>query len=222
VAIPVLHAIGMPRTAAVLALVRRARCVSRARSRPARRGETAGVQCANRRAMGTAKSKSTETNVLDLLTSQHDEVDQLMEKIEKGKGDVRGAFQELADKLAAHATVEEKIFYPAAMSEKTHDLLHESVEEHLEIKRTLADMLMLDVESDEFKAKLSVLKENVSHHAHEEEEDKMFPMLRRMMSEDELSAIGNQVLVMFEELMQQHPSRNVPNETKKAAPLPQL
>jgi hemerythrin superfamily protein len=176
-----------------------------------------GVQTQAR--MGTAKSK-TETNILDLLTTQHAEVDALIAKIEKGK-DAKASFQEMADKLAAHATIEEKIFYPAVMSKKLDDLLHESVEEHLEIKRVLADMLMLEVDSDEFTAKLTVLKENLNHHAHEEEEDKMFPMLRKSMSDDELSAIGNQCLVMFEDLLPQHPSRNVPNETKKAAPLPE-
>ncbi|MEO8843468.1 MAG: hemerythrin domain-containing protein [Kofleriaceae bacterium] len=168
--------------------------------------------------MGNAKTK-TETNVLELLTAQHDEIDALIAKIETGKN-ARASFQEMADKLAAHATIEEKIFYPAVMSKKLDDLLHESVEEHLQIKRVLADMLTLAVGGDEFMAKLNVLKENLSHHAHAEEEDKMFPILRRSMSEDELAALGNQCLVMFEELLPQHPSRHVPNETKKAAALP--
>jgi hemerythrin superfamily protein len=172
--------------------------------------------------MGTAKRTTKMINVLDLLTDQHTEVDKLIEKLEKGTGDAGAIFQELADKLAAHATVEEKIFYPAVMSKKTDDMLHEAVEEHLEVKRTLADMLQLDPESDTFEAKLSVLKENVSHHAHEEEEDKLFPILRKQMSEDELAALGNQVLAMFEELLPQHPAQNVPNETAQAAPLPSV
>ena len=172
--------------------------------------------------MGTAKRTQTTINVLDLLTDQHTEVDQLIEKIEKGKGDKAALFQELADKLAAHATVEEKIFYPSVMAEKTKEMLQEAVEEHLEVKRMLADMLQLDPESEQFDAKLSVLKENVSHHAHEEEEDKLFPILRKQLSQDDLAALGNQVLAMFEELMTMHPSRNVPNETAQAAPLPRI
>jgi len=172
--------------------------------------------------MGTAKRTQTTINVLDLLTDQHTEVDQLIEKIEKGKGDKAALFQELADKLAAHATVEEKIFYPSVMMEKTKEMLQEAVEEHLEVKRMLADMMQLDPDSEQFDAKLSVLKENVSHHAHEEEEDKLFPILRKQLSQDDLAALGNQVLARFEELMTMHPSRNVPNETAQAAPLPQI
>jgi hypothetical protein len=163
-------------------------------------------------------------DVLDLLTSQHSEVDELFEQIESGKGDRAVLFATLADKLAAHATVEEKIFYPAAMAQETSEMLHESVEEHLEIKRVLADMLELDPEADEdsFMAKLSVLKENISHHAHEEEEDKLFPRLRKLFSTDERAAIGNEVLAMFEQLIERRPRFEVPKETAEAAPLPSI
>jgi hypothetical protein len=88
------------------------------------------------------------------------------------------------------------------------------------IKRVLADLITMKLDSDEFKAKLSVLKENISHHAHEEEEAKLFPLLRRAMGVDELAALGNDVLAMFEELLPEHPYKNVPSETSKAAPLP--
>jgi hemerythrin superfamily protein len=163
---------------------------------------------------------TTSTNVLSLLTEQHSEVDALFEKIEKGHGNRHALFIELADKLAAHATVEEKIFYPAVMSKQTNDMLHESVEEHLEIKRLLADLITMKVDDDTFDAKINVLKENVSHHAHEEEEQKLFPKLRASMSADQLAAIGNEVLAMFEQVMAQSPHKRVPNETKQAAPLP--
>ncbi len=166
--------------------------------------------------------KKEMIDVLELLTSQHAEVDQLLEQLESGRGDRMALFTTLADKLAAHATVEEKIFYPAAMATQTSELLHESVEEHLAIKRVLADMLAMDPDEDEddFNAKLSVLKEEVSHHAHEEEEAKLFPMLRRTMSKDDRAAVGNEVLAMFEALLERSPREQVPNETKEPAPLP--
>lgn len=170
--------------------------------------------------MGTTRQNRASVDALELLTNQHTEVDTLFEAIENEEGDKATAFVQLADKLAAHATIEEKIFYPSVMSSETNDILHESVEEHLEIKRTLADMLRLDLDSDEFKAKLSVLKENVAHHAHEEEEDKLFPMLRESMSADDLGAIGSKLQTLFETLMQGHPAQNVPGETAEAAPLP--
>lgn len=170
--------------------------------------------------MGTQPSKAKTTNVLELLASQHAEVDALFERIEKGNGDRKTLLLELADKLAAHGTAEEKVFYPAVMAKSTSDNLHESVEEHLQIKRVLADLLAMSPEDENFKAKVKVLKEDVSHHAHEEEEKKLFPKVRSSMSADQLAAIGNEVLAMFEDLMQGHPSKNVPAETRIAAPLP--
>jgi hemerythrin superfamily protein len=161
-------------------------------------------------------------DVLELLESQHTEVDDLIEQLERGRGDRAALFAELADKLAAHATVEEKIFYPAAMATNTSELLHESVEEHLTIKRLLSDMLEMDPNDDdgEFDDTLAVLKDEVSHHAHDEEEGKLFPKLRRMMTEDERAGLGNEVLAMFEALIEHEPRQNVPHETAEPAPLP--
>jgi len=170
----------------------------------------------------TLLGKDTTTDVLDLLTAQHEEVDQLFEKIEAGNGDRRALLVELADKLAAHATVEEEIFYPFVMAKKTSDLLHESVEEHLAIKRTLADLITMRLDDDTFDAKVKVLKEQVAHHAHKEEEDKLFPEVRDLFNAAERAGIGNELLVMFEELLSQSPHRQVPSETAQAASLPSL
>ncbi|HEY4182073.1 MAG TPA: hemerythrin domain-containing protein [Kofleriaceae bacterium] len=161
-------------------------------------------------------------DVLTLLTNQHAEVDALFEAIENGRGNKAALFAQLADKLAAHATIEEKIFYPAVFAKTTEDKLRESVEEHLQVKRLIADMLKLDPRSDTFAAKLSVLKEDVSHHAHEEEEQKLFPQLREQLSSETLAGLGNECMAMFEDLIDREPRRNVPNETAHAAPLPSL
>jgi hemerythrin superfamily protein len=162
-------------------------------------------------------------DVFELLESQHTEVDQLIEQLERGEKGRAALFAELADKLAAHSTAEEKIFYPAAMDVKTSDLLHESVEEHLAIRRLLADMMEMDADDDdEFDDKLSDLKEQLLHHAHEKEEKKLFPILRQLMTEDERAAVGNEVLAMFESLIEHEPRRNLLSETTKPAPLPSL
>lgn len=166
--------------------------------------------------------RETTTDVLELLTSQHAEVDALFERLEKKQGDRRALFTELADKLAAHATVEEKIFYPAVMAKQTTEMLHEAVEEHLAINRLLEDLIAMRPSDEQFDAKLSVLKEQVTHHAHEEEEGTLFPKLKSLLSGDERAALGNEVLVMYEELMLSHPYKSVPAQTDAAAKLPSL
>lgn len=166
--------------------------------------------------------REVTTDVLELLSEQHAEVDSLIAKLERGEGNRRAVFTELADKLAAHAVVEEKLFYPAILAKETEDQLAEAVEEHLAIKRILADMIAMSLDDDSFDAKLTVLKEQLSHHAHEEEEKKLFPKVRDMMSWDERAALGNDLLAMFEELLAQHPMRQVPSQTGSAAQLPRL
>jgi hemerythrin superfamily protein len=162
----------------------------------------------------------TTTDVLGLLESQHKEVDDLLAQIESGNGNRRALLVELADKLGAHATAEEKVFYPAIMAKQTNEMLQEAVEEHLAIKRILADLVTMKLEDDAFKAKLSVLKEQVAHHAHEEEEKKLFPKVKDLFSRDERAALGNEVLVAFEEALAASPHKLVPAETAAAAPLP--
>ncbi|MBA3540287.1 MAG: hemerythrin domain-containing protein [Deltaproteobacteria bacterium] len=160
-------------------------------------------------------------NALELLTTQHDEVEDLFDQIEKSKSGRMTAelFMDLADKLAAHAKIEETIFYPAVMSRQTEDLLLESAEEHLSIKRVLADLLMLDSDDDHFDAKLAVMKEQVEHHAREEEEGELFPKVRKLLDAEELEALGSEMLSAFEELMGTQPRASVPRETEAAASL---
>jgi hemerythrin superfamily protein len=166
--------------------------------------------------------KAETVDALELLTAQHEEVESLIEKIENADDSdgKRELFIEMADKLAAHAAIEEKLFYPAVMAGQTREMLVEAVEEHLAVKRLLADLMLLDVEDEHFDAKLTVLKEQIRHHAHEEEEEKLFPKVRRMMGTDERAALGNEMLSMFETVLAKNPRRQVPNETAEAAPLP--
>ena len=160
-------------------------------------------------------------NALELLRTQHTEVEDLIEQIEdmEDPGKKAELFADLADNLAAHAAIEEKLFYPSVNAKNTHESLVEATEEHLAVKRLIADMMTLDVEDEHFDAKLSVLKENIRHHAHEEEEDKLFPKVERMFNKDELAALGNEMISMFEMLMERQPRNNVPAETAEAAPL---
>ncbi len=168
------------------------------------------------------KKDTTTTNALELLSEQHAEVEDLIEQIEDtdDASEKSVLFEALADRISAHATVEEKLFYPAVMHETLHEQLVEATEEHLSIKRVLADMMELDPQDEHFDAKLIVLRDQIMHHAHDEEEDKLFPQVRELFDEDELAALGNEMLAMYERLLEKgEPRRSVPSETRAAAPL---
>jgi hemerythrin superfamily protein len=87
-----------------------------------------------------AISTADDLDALDLLRGQHRAVDRLFREIQAAKGTNKAtSFRELADMLAVHATIEEWIFYPGVRSAETEELLAESTEEHLAMKRALAD-----------------------------------------------------------------------------------
>ncbi|HVZ71385.1 MAG TPA: hemerythrin domain-containing protein [Polyangia bacterium] len=158
-------------------------------------------------------------NAIDLLESQHREVEALFAKIEKAKKTDQKdeLFTEIADKLAVHAAIEEHHFYPAVKDRRTEDILLESLEEHLGIKRVLSDLLDVDASDETFDAKITTLKEQVEHHVGEEEED-LFPKVAKIFSADELEAIGQEMSREQAELEEKgNPREAIPAETEKAA-----
>ncbi|MFY0576506.1 hemerythrin domain-containing protein [Cystobacter fuscus] len=162
-------------------------------------------------------------DAIALLTQQHREVEELFEKFEKaGEGKeelLRELFVRIADNLAAHATIEEKLFYPSVYVGPTADQLQEAVEEHLSAKRVIADLLDMEPSDAQFKAKVKVLKDLVEHHV-EEEEKELFKNVKKLLTKEELIVMGEQLEIMFSELIQTEPRMQVPREIDEAAPLP--
>jgi hemerythrin superfamily protein len=161
-------------------------------------------------------------NALDLLKQQHEEVSKLFKKFEKlEEGDIaerRELFVMIADRLSAHAAIEEQFFYPSIKTDKTEDLVREAVEEHLAVKRIIADLLEMEPADENYTAKMKVLMENVEHHV-EEEETELFKLVRKVLNEDQLLALGVQMMAEYEELMQTEPRNEVPMQTDTAAPV---
>ena len=159
-------------------------------------------------------------NAIELLETQHQEVKQLFKKCEKASGESkRQLFEQIADALAVHAAIEEKHFYPATKSARTEDLLQEAVEEHLSVKRIIADLLDMDPAETQFDAKITVLQEQVEHHV-KEEEGELFPKVKKLLSKEELEDLG----VVMEEAEEEleaggSPRDAVPGETGEAAPI---
>lgn len=158
-------------------------------------------------------------DAISLLEKQHREVEKLMKACKKAEGpEKESIFLEIADQLAVHSTIEEKIFYPASENEKTEEDLQEALQEHLSMKRLLADMLDLDVGDERFDAKLTVLEEQVNHHV-EEEEDGLFKRVRRELGKERLAELGVEMQTMAEMLQETEPREEIPKETDEAPSL---
>jgi hemerythrin superfamily protein len=159
-------------------------------------------------------------DAIELLKMQHEEAKKLFAEIEAAEDEKKEElFEQLADALAVHATIEEKHFYPATKNARTEELLQEAVEEHLGVKRLIADLLEMSPEDAQFDAKVKVLKEQVEHHV-EEEEGELFPKVRKMFKEDELDDLAVVMQDMADDLKAAGaPREAVPAETGSAAPL---
>jgi hemerythrin superfamily protein len=160
-------------------------------------------------------------SAIDLLEGQHREVDALFAALEDAtsKEQKAGLFDQLADKLAIHAAIEEHHFYPTVRARRTEDILLESLEEHLSIKRVLADLLDTQADDETFDAKIKVLQEQVEHHV-AEEEGELFPKVRKLLDATELDALEQEMVAEQEQLLDEgEPRAAISQQTEEPAPL---
>jgi hemerythrin superfamily protein len=160
-------------------------------------------------------------NAIDILKQQHREVEALFAQFKKAKsaGPQRRIFEQIADALALHATIEERHFYPSVKKQATEALLLESLEEHREIKRVIADLLALDAKDPTFEAKMTVLEEDVQHHVGAEEKA-LFPKIEKLFDDETLEAIGEVMEETQDELLEgRNPREAIPVEMDTASGL---
>lgn len=160
-------------------------------------------------------------DAVELLISQHRAMERLLEQVKDAENASQRSklFAEAGDQLTVHIKSEEEIFYPAVNAARTEDDLLESLEEHLSLKRLLADLLALDSEDKLFEAKFKVLKEQTEHH-HKEEEEHLFPVVKRMIKTEQRQELGREMLALQRRLLKaDEPREAVVNETGAAAPL---
>jgi hemerythrin superfamily protein len=159
-------------------------------------------------------------NALDLLVEQHDTIEQLIAQLTDDRiADERKAllFRTLADMIAAHAAAEEKIFYPAVLAKETDALLRESLQDHMAIKRELADLVMSELDDPRFAARLQILEAQIEHHARDQEEGVLFPRVRELMDDEELERLGAEMSELFEQLLSEEPALDMPRQAHQAA-----
>lgn len=162
-----------------------------------------------------------EIDAVTLLVTQHREMEGLLDQIAQGRdvAQKKALFIQAADLLTVHIKSEEEIFYPAAHRARTEDDLLESLEEHLSLKRLLADLIELDATEKSFEAKFKVLKEQAEHH-HKEEEEHLFPAVLKLLDAGQRATLGSEMLARQANLSRMgEPRQAVSGETEAAAPL---
>ncbi|OJA04231.1 hemerythrin domain-containing protein [Halomonas sp. QHL1] len=148
-------------------------------------------------------------NALELLKQDHDKVRDLLTQLVNTTEQAAKKRPELLAKiekeLHVHTQIEEEIFYPAflkaAKKKEDERLYHEALEEHRAVEdQVMPDLKKADPGSTEFSGQAKVLKELVEHHA-TEEEDEMFEHASKLISENELEKLGEQMAERKAQLM---------------------
>jgi hemerythrin superfamily protein len=154
-------------------------------------------------------------DAVTLLRNDHKTVEGLFKKFEKAGPNAHKTKQDLVEKiveeLSIHAAIEEQVLYPAAreaVPDATDEVL-EALEEHHIVKWVLSELDGMNPEDERFQAKVTVLIENVRHHV-EEEEQGLFPELRKAMKRKELEELA-QALEAAKKVAPTHPHPRAPD-----------
>lgn len=133
-------------------------------------------------------------DALDLIKQDHKRLKKLLEETLEAEGAEREHHMDhLRTELVAHERMEEEVLYPRLRDEKkARESVLEGYEEHHVADLILDELLDVPPETDLWKAKVKVLKENVEHHM-DEEESELFKKARAVLDSDELDRLGDQM-----------------------------
>lgn len=165
-------------------------------------------------------------DVLSLLKQDHKTVGALLDEAtacEPGDKRLDDLAVEIETALTVHAGIEEKYFYPvlrdrAEDSDESVDVF-EAYTEHALVKKLIELLKSPRQPSEQFKAELQVLSENVKHHV-KEEESKIFKLAREVLDRDELEELGETMQAAKERMTAPRVSRSAKRTParKKAGP----
>ena len=139
-------------------------------------------------------------DAIELLERDHRRLEDLLKKGEettpravKGRSEL---LDTITNELNAHELIEEKVLYPALKSHpEAKEIVLEGYQEHHVADLLLKELHGLARSDERWGPKLKVLKENIEHHI-EEEEKKMFPTGRSVLSRAELEELGARMEAM--------------------------
>jgi hypothetical protein len=134
-------------------------------------------------------------NVFEALRQDHEVQRDLLDRLEDTQGaeEVRKQnFARLKEELSNHAAAEEKCFYAQLMTvDLTQDKARHSVAEHKDMDDLVEELSEIDYSSPQWLPKFKDLKHLVSHHL-EEEEQEVFQMAGKALTEKQKTEFGEQ------------------------------
>lgn len=164
-----------------------------------------------------------ESNAIELLKHDHREVESMFKQFDaedasRSKAEMA---QHICLSLIVHSEIEEELFYPAAkraLEDEGRDLIAEAKVEHMSLKRLIDDISGSSPGDELFEARMTVLKEYVKHHVHEEEHELM-PQVKR--ADIDLEALGSRLQERKQALIEEYRGYAV-QQTGSSVNLPPL
>ncbi len=140
---------------------------------------------------GAVTRTKDEMNITEVISMDHRKVDTLFMEIENTDNPqkLQEFFGQLYKDLSVHAEAEEQVVYPAVRS--YYSDIQQLYDEQTEMKQMLAQIKALNPSASNFKAQIQQLKTAVQAHVKEEEND-MFPHIRRNLSEAQMEQMATQ------------------------------
>lgn len=159
-------------------------------------------------------------DAIALIKEDHKKARDLFKQFEKAEDEstMQSVGQEILHELELHSTLEEEIFYPAVeerMEAEELEMMEEAEEEHAIVDNLVAELKTMAPGDEHYKAKFTVLMENVEHHMQEEEKE-MLPEAKKVLGDD-LEQVTEQWVQRKEELMSAMANGNGARPRKKAS-----
>jgi hemerythrin superfamily protein len=134
------------------------------------------IEQATKSVLGALSPKEEgQTDILDTLAQEHDEVQELLRKLTDSDDarEQKSLVAQIKKALIPHSKAEEAVVYDAVAALKDQKPKIDSAEgytEHALASATLKQLDTLTPNTPEFKANAKVLKELIDHHVKEEED----------------------------------------------------
>ena len=152
-------------------------------------------------------------DAITLLKDDHQRVEKQFQAFEgtTGKTTWERAAKAAVRELSIHAAIEEEIFYPAVTLEVPDlaEIMLRSLESHNVVKWLCSAIESTTADDDRFGPRMTVLIDNVRLHVEEEEED-VFPEVRRTLSRKRLEDLG-ELLAKAKAAAPTHPHPRMPD-----------
>jgi hemerythrin superfamily protein len=133
-----------------------------------------------------------------LLERQHRNLQQLCEAVERGSAKIRESLlPQLAGDLLAHLAVEEQVFYPAAFEALHEEAWLQTRHAHnAQARRALECTMDAPLDGEEFARAIGELRNVVELHA-EEQEERFFPRLERVLDAGKMGNLALSMLSLY-------------------------